>query len=304
VKALLASFALVALALSPTPAQAQSPAFVTLSFGRMQWVPTLKCVPLPGGVDLGSVADALQARGDVATGIVITDRTQETTRKCFLGYALQASWADIAGLADRGWSFVSGGTHAQDISSLPPSEQYAETCGSLQAFADHGLDASGMFAWANNVYDDTVQRTMVATCFDWGRRYSKRLNTPAINQAPYVQRTWSLTGGSCAAGTGSCSTYPPTVGAHSVYQPPSVFASYLAGSPDTWAVLQAYRLVKGSNLSGNLQWDCSASNPAQHWTNRGEMYCYRDYLTIVDSVPASSVITDPAGVAAAWGRTI
>jgi hypothetical protein len=34
------------------------------------------------------------------------------------------------------------------------------------------------------------------------------------------------------------------------------------------------------------------------------MYCYSDFLRILDTVPAGVTVTDPATVATAWGRTL
>ena len=46
-------------------------------------------------------------------------------------------------------------------------------------------------------------------------------------------------------------------------------------------------------------WDCTGT-PAEHWTWKTETYCYTDWLTILDQITITT--TDPATVAAAWGR--
>ena len=310
-RAYVAMFVVVAAlggALAPAaPAQAAAPAFVTLAFGRTQWVAAgTSCRPFRKAISLGRVAVDLADRGLAATGIVITDRTLEHEQLCYGGYALQASWDDIGMLHDAyGWSFVSGGTHDQDLSTKTSSEQWAGTCGSLTTFADHGLDASGMFAWPNDTYDPTIQTSIVSTCFDWGRRYGNDLNTPTIAQTPFTQHTWSLNGGYCRSKRRSCARMALRTGATWAYQPPRRLAAYVSGAtPDTWAVVQAYRLVTGAKLRGMYRWDCRDPRPRYHWTNRGEIYCYKDYLAIVDEIGAGATVADPATVAAAWGRSV
>ncbi len=64
--------------------------------------------------------------------------------------------------------------------------------------------------------------------------------------------------------------------------------------------------MKGTSpayASNTTQWDCTSPNPALHWTNDVERYCYSDYQQILQAIAASSVtVTDPLMVAAAWGR--
>jgi hypothetical protein len=293
------------LMLGPT-ARAAGPAYVTLSFGRAQWAPAEKCLPLAGAVDLGQVADTLAARGLVGNAVVITSYTDETTRKCKGGISRQASWADLEGLADRGWSVADGGTHNVAVDSMTYDEAYAEICGSIPTFTSHGLDPTGMWAWAggNKHYSATFQRQIVATCFGWGRLYGPKANTTAIVAPPYTQKTWSLTGGWCAQGSGLCFTTARQNGANHGYQVPSRFLTLLSAKPDTWAVLQGYRFVTGAHASGAQTWDCTSSDPNQHWTNRDELYCWVDYLKILDEIPSGAVNASPAAVADAWGRVI
>ena len=51
------------------------------------------------------------------------------------------------------------------------------------------------------------------------------------------------------------------------------------------------------------QWDCTAANPALHWSNDAERYCWVDFQRIVMAVQNNPnvVVTDPEGVAVAWG---
>ena len=47
------------------------------------------------------------------------------------------------------------------------------------------------------------------------------------------------------------------------------------------------------------QWDWTALNPAYHWSNDAERYCFSDLARIVEAIQNNPnvVVTDPAGVA-------
>ncbi len=72
--------------------------------------------------------------------------------------------------------------------------------------------------------------------------------------------------------------------------------------------LQAYVLVTGTNpayTTNNDRWDCTNPNPAYHWSNDAERYCFADFQRIVMAIQNNPnvVVTDPEGVAQAWGMT-
>ena len=55
------------------------------------------------------------------------------------------------------------------------------------------------------------------------------------------------------------------------------------------------------------QWDCTSSDESLHWTFDWERYCYKDYLRILNAVPArvaspdnGLIVTGPATVARLW----
>jgi hypothetical protein len=291
--------------MTSTPANATAgPGFITLSFGRTQWQATAMCRPLPGAVELGQVADELAARGLAGNAIVVTTFAGESDRLCPNGLIAYASWADINALVSRGWSISSEGTYSRTIDSMTYDQAYQEICGSIAAFTS-GIDPTGMWAWTGGkYYSAKYQRSIAATCFDWGRLYRTKINTPAIVTPPYTQRTWSLNGGWCAALTGSCYTTAKGAGATYLYDVPSKLAAYLSGQPDTWAVLQGYRFVTGSNSLGNTKWDCTSPDPNQHWSSRVEVYCWDDYVSILNLIAPGAIVTSPAAVAAAWGRNV
>lgn len=280
-----------------------TPGYVTLLFGRALWVQTdLDCQPKPGTVDLQGVADALQARGLSASGNVVVSRTNESTRRCWSKYTLHPSWQDLARLRDDyGWSFVSGGAKYRNITTLSPQEQFAESCGSLDAFLAHGhTRASGLFAYPNNKTTTQIQTDVVSNCFSFGRTYGSGV-TQSPPQAPYFQSTHSVNGGKCHDASLPC--YTMAVRNDRRYTSPETLISKAAVNPGQWATLQWYRMVTGTVQDGsNFQWDCRSSDWRQHWTSDPETYCFEDFLAVVDALPSDVVVTDPLTVAQAWGR--
>ena len=52
--------------------------------------------------------------------------------------------------------------------------------------------------------------------------------------------------------------------------------------------LQAYVLVTGTNptyTTSKDRWDCTNPNPAYHWANDAERYCFADFQRIVMAIP-------------------
>ena len=72
-------------------------------------------------------------------------------------------------------------------------------------------------------------------------------------------------------------------------QPTDLVAAVLGGGGNRWGLLQFYKLVEGRKTSGFNQWDCSSANAAEHWTTQGEIYCWNDFLEVVDGLDAAGV---------------
>lgn len=295
---------------TPQIAHAANPGYLTLSFGRTQWVTTKNCVRLPNTVDLGKVASEFRARGLVGTGNVVTGRTPETGFTCFNGYALHPGWDRLATLRDgSGWTFVSASRTYANIASLTPAQQWDESCGSLQAFEDHGhMRAWGLFAYPNDSYSVAAQTDVVSTCFAYGRTYddslplgTKNENVRSAMAAPWFQRTSSLFGGSCN---------DPSLACYSAayvrrYGSVTDLRRLVQVGADRWFNLQAYRFVTGARGTlgaSGMNWDCTSPDWRAHWASASELYCWVDYKRILNAIPAGVVVTDPATVAEAWGR--
>jgi hypothetical protein len=88
------------------------------------------------------------------------------------------------------------------------------------------------------------------------------------------------------------------------YQLPARLIQWLTAlQPDQWATLQAYRFVTGRHSTAPT-WDCTSPYPNAHWTSQDELYCWNDYLAVLNKIPTTAVVTDPGTVAAAWGRAV
>ncbi len=297
--------AAVAVGLLTGPGQAAGPGYVTLLMGRTQWVQTnSSCEPRQNAVPLDRVAVDLHARGLSATGAVVINRTMETTRFCWHGWTLHPSWQDLAVLRDEyGWSFVSAGQSYANMTLLTPEEQWNESCGSLSALTSRSHSrAWGLFAYPANKSTATVQREVVATCFAYGRKYDLIRNLRSSTVDPWFQKTRSVNGGKCHDPALPC--YNMRVRNDRRYTPPTTLRSLVNVGPDEWASVQWYRLVEGKSSGDTaFEWDCTSVDWRKHWTGHPELYCYSDFLSVVDAIPDAAVVVDPATVAEAWGRT-
>lgn len=306
---------------APSQADPAGPAYATLLFSRTEMGAADGCVPDDDGIATldGDVAPWLQSLGLPATGTLVTGRTQDTTQACTHGGAsMTASWADASALAAAyGWTFVSHtATYPgpAKLASLTPWASWQQTCGSAQAITAHGLPgADGMIAYpglsAKSAAVQNLQAAYGANCFAWARSYANPGVTGASagTTAPYWQRTEAVLGGPCADLLAACHSLSVT-GTKGYTDPASVIAQIAALQPGQWFTLQAYVLVTGTSpayTTSTQQWDCTSADPADHWSNDVERYCYSDWQEIVTALAAMPgvQVTDPATVGAAFGRS-
>jgi hypothetical protein len=289
-------------------AAAHRSGYVTVLFGRTQFTSvSADCVPIPGAVDLDQVATDLSARGLTAVGTVVVDRTNETGFSCWGGFAQQPDWQWIHERQADGWGFVSAGSDYTDMTTLSLPASRRESCGSLDAFAAHGIEgADGMFAYPNNRYTVAIQEQPVSKCFAYGRRYDT-IDHPNVRnqmQAPWFASTYSVNGGTCNDPALPCFTVTGTNTPAYRYASPEALAAAMHTLPRTWFVAQFYRFVTGARTGTALSWDCTSPDWRQHYTSRQEVYCYDDFLTIMDALHDATAtgvtVAGPATVARAW----
>lgn len=288
----------------PPPPPPPGDGYLTLMFGRSQWTSTdSNCQQLPGALNLGQVADALAQRGLAATGAIVVSYARESGRLCNGGFPVSyANWPDAAALRDdHDWTFLSAGKTYSDLTKLSVAQQRDKSCGSLPAFEQRGHNrAWGLFSYPNDKSNNQVQSQVVSDCFAYGRTYGDGTNVRSQLAPPWFQSTVSVDGGKCNNPAKAC--YTMQVGGGRRYDPPTELAALMNPGDNQWNVVQAYRLVAGSQSIGKWQWDCTSSDWRDHWANAIELYCMNDYLTVVDSIGPGTVVTDPATVAQAWGR--
>jgi hypothetical protein len=291
----------ISIFISSTPSQAVGEKYMTISFGRVMYAQSESCQVI--GETIFDIAESLKTRGIRATGVVVPARTNESTRQCYNGN-IHPSWDDLARLRDDyGWTFVSNGQNRVDITQLSPAEQQAESCGSQQAFLDHGHSRSwGMFGPGSNRMTTEIADNVVSKCFAFIRQYwGTGLNTKeSATTSPFYVKTDDTSGGQCKSSP--CSG---NAGIANLYmQPEDVIARINSTGSDQWYSFSTYKLMTGSKLEGNRRWDCTSDSAGQHWTTEVESYCLNDFLAVMDGISPEIQIVDQVTVARAWGRDL
>lgn len=278
-------------------AMAAPPPYVTVLFSRSQWAVHENCQAPPGAITLETIAADLAARGGIGTGSVVTSRIGSTAMRC-TGTVLYPTWSILARLhTNYGWESTSHSATYANLTQLSRDRQFAESCGTLLALEDHGFHrAWGMFSYPYE-RSSLIQTEVVSTCFTFGRRYSATRNKLATMTAPWWAKVRSVNGGACNDAAAPCSA----IGTRYRYVDPALIADFVGVLPGQWAVVQFHKLVAGAKLNGAVRWDCTATDWHRHFTSRTEMYCWNDYLKILNAIPGGAVVTDPATVARSWG---
>ena len=296
--------------------------FVTLLFSRTEESAADNCVEDDTNIATlsGTVAPYLQSLGMAGTGTLVTARTNQSTRFCtHYNDDLTASWDDATNLAQNyGWHFVSHtATYPSlaKIQSLTPTQAMAETCGSEQTIAAHNLPgAAGMIAYPGSYTKNpavvNLQTNYGDTCFDFGRQYDhaqhgQNFLATASTTPPHWVYPVAVVGGPCNDPTQPCYNVHVQNGRYTM--PSTIINQIHRLKPGMWYVFQAYVLVTGTNpnyTSDRMRWDCTSSNPAEHWTNVTVRYCYTDYQQIIQAIASMPGITvsDPQTIGQAWGR--
>jgi hypothetical protein len=276
-------------------------AFVTFLFGRAQYQVVVSCrppVPAPDAKSLSDVKSLFSPKGWIASPNVVVNYAARAA--CASGREEYATWAQLDSLVQPpdSWEPVSAGEQYLRLANLTAKEVQAESCGSLPGLAAQGFErAWGLYAFPSgqdkynsgagpstgNAMADIVQH-----CFAFGRVYGGGINSRSSLRAPWIIKALAPIGGTAASN-------------HGTYQVPSrIINDQVARGigPGRWFVLQFYRF-----RSGYLAGDHNCQGPENtHFTSYNEEYCWEDFLTIVNAIPASALVVDPATVACAWGR--
>ena len=289
--------------------------FVELLFSRTEETAADNCVRDDTDIALldTTVAPYLQSLGFSATGTIETGPTQQSSLFCtHYQSTLATSWDLAQELATTyGWTFISHSATYPTTWPTDPGQQWDQTCGSAQVIDAHGLPgADAMFAWPHSYLNSTALTEFVEPCFGTSRVFrNDPTDVGTLSTPPYYQYAWQLLGGCLSAATGANQCGPVTIdGGTLTYQDPqAVIDAIEALPPGRVVTLQAYLLVTGKSppyAASKDQWDCTSSDPADHWSNDAERYCYSDFQEVMQGLYDSGVaITQPLAVDAAFGRT-
>lgn len=234
--------------------------------------------------------ELLQQRGIPLTGINVYDWTGATKPLVRFGNSY-ATWTQLHSLVyDYGGAVTSEGYAHQSLSSMTPAQRRADTCGVLGDYAAKGLNASGMYAYSGGPYIDTYQRSLVSTCYAFGRKYATSMNVMSALKYPWALKVQSLSGGCVSREAGCFGKFSPKT-----YTTPASLTSRFTPGSGQVAVLQIYHLLQGRGPT----WDCQSSN---HQTSRTEDYCLSDLTAYLDNLPSSVKFATIDDLAAAVGR--
>lgn len=258
-----------------------------------------------------TVAPYLSSLGLAATGSIQTGPTLEDGSWCaHYKETLPTSWSQARDLASRGWTFVAHSKsypRPETWAAMSPAEKWDETCGAAQEIRRHGLPvADSAYLWPNNKIDTEALTSQVSRCFGTSRYYGSGYSSGAdFTTWPYQRSVFGISGGYCAKAGASCTSVPRAVTPYNT--PALIIGKIKALQPGQVLALQVYLAVTGTNpdfTTNQSRWDCTAADPALHWTNDAERYCWDDLRTIFNYLAQSGIgISQPAETSRDLGRT-
>ena len=248
----------------------------------------------------------MAARGLTGVGNVIVNRTQEAGLFCARdGLSLHPGWDRLSQRQVQGWRFISASLDYPNMTTLAYAEQVRQSCGSLDAFASHAIvGAQGMFASRQPQVDRplSLHTDPVADVLRLRPEVRARAQHPEPDGGAMVREH--------------------VVGRRRQVQRRHAAVLHGAGAAPLLLARRARRVderrprvmvqhpvlpkVTGSFSGTHSSWDCTSPDWRQHWVSRNELYCYSDFLQVMDAAQAAvasgAVVTDPHSVALAWGR--
>ncbi|MEE4146156.1 MAG: hypothetical protein V2I26_15240 [Halieaceae bacterium] len=311
--------------------------WLTLQFGRSQWgaagggTCSPYADPTNGSVFLDEVASFLTKRGYTAQASVPFGQLHPdpSVRKCPWPGVVSSSLDDLVMLRENhGWTFVadsigplpSNPSDRPGMSSLTCDDQLTAASASLAELLRFGHARGwGLFAAPIGSLDTGIRDNLASKFYAFSRIYGKSENT----QANALTGDWAVfhtvDSGMCNDPTADCyDHYVPGNSRTKRYQLPDELLGYMIANPGAWRGIQFYRLVRGANVplgypgtaespvgeSDQSYWDCTSPDPKLHWTSRVELYCYEDFVSIIDRLHTEHpdvITTDTAHVATTWG---
>jgi hypothetical protein len=313
--------------------------WLTIHFGRSNWgvAGVGECTPyddpVNGTVFLDEAAAFMAGLGYSGQGSVPFGQfdPDPAVRKCPWRGVVSASLNDLVALRESyGWTFVadsigpllSNQSDRPPIANLSCPDQITTTSASLAELMRYGHNrAWGLFADPGNSATEAIRDTITSKMYAFTRLYSNNLPQMEMTQSSALAGDWarykSVNGGNCNTPSATCYTHNITPPADRSYETPDYLFPFMIASPGNLRAIQFYRFVRGVNLpagypgtpqnpvgsSRESYWDCRSSNPDLHWTNREEIYCYRDFVDLLERLAdeyPDVITTDAAQVARTW----
>jgi hypothetical protein len=288
----------LALCFSPLVSSASAGGYVTPLFARGQYSGASA-----GYLTMDTVVPYLDARNIDADVGVVTGWPLEHNRLVY-NANVYLSWDDLRALQDDGWVITSQGRTGTKTIGATPAVTNAEVNGSLNDLLDRGFGRAWSLYSYKSGHGDTLARQLARGSYAYAREFIPDVFS-AINDLPLAQPERALTmttwGGHCNNPNLACYGAAPWP-----YLVPSAFIAAINGmGADQWVILQSYRFVAGTQLSGKLQFDCTGTE-RQHWAtfdnSSREVYCWNDYKSIIEGTHAT--FATPNKIAASYGRAI
>jgi hypothetical protein len=315
--------------------------WLTIHFGRSIWGVAGEdgalCAayddPVNGTVFLDETAEFLDGHGYSAQGSVPFGQfdPNPAVRLCPWRGVMSASLNDLAMLRDTyDWTFVadsigplpSNPVDRPNIVSLTCEDQITTAAASLAELERLGhRRAWGLFADPGNSVTDPIRDAITSRLYTFTRKYGGNLAQNEITKAKALSGDWarfqSVTGGRCNDPSATCYDHHIEMGTDSRYERPDYVYPFMVATPGNWRGIQFYRFVRGTHLpagypgtagspAGSAResyWDCSSPNPDRRWTSRDEMYCYVDFVEVIERLADEHpeiVTADAAHVATSW----
>ncbi|MDX6532323.1 MAG: hypothetical protein QOF68_67 [Gaiellales bacterium] len=164
------------------------------------------------------------------------------------------------------------------------------------------------FAGTDAERQDEIGRRMADGTADYEPVISfnrEHLKAPGfVPASPWTYLSFDLTGGRCRDAAAPCARDGLTH--RRDYTLPSEAIAHAEATPSGgWFVLEPYRLVEGdfTDPARRRSWSCSSPDPSRHFTQVPEVYCYADFVAILDKLRLDGFApTWPDTVAVALGR--
>jgi hypothetical protein len=313
--------------------------WLTVHFGRSNWgvAGVGECNPysdpVNGTVFLDEAAAFLATLGYSGQGSVPFGQLDPdpTVRKCPWRGVISASLNDLVALRENfGWTFVadsigplpSNQSDRPPIANLSCPDQITTTAASLAELMRYGHNRSwGLFADPGNSVTEQIRDTITSKMYSFTRMYSNNVAQMELTQPNALAGEWarfkSVNGGNCNMPGATCFDHNISPPADRTYETPDYLFPFMIAEPGAWRAIQFYRFVRGANRpdgypgtpqdpvgsSRESYWDCTSPNPDLHWTNREEIYCYRDFVDLFERLADEHpdvITTDAAAVARTW----